>query len=130
MFANIFNAKIIDSQTEHDGAPFVNPKAGGGGSFIVSFVIQPLAEEVISKFTGLGQSIGTFADAKVCPTITCIGGEVVFSYELIGDVLEVNVGIIGMIEGCAQVKVLDVKAHKACIFVGQDAINEGFEEIQ
>ena len=57
-------------------------------------------EEVVGKFTGLGQSIDAFADAKVHPTITCIGGEVVFSYELLGGVLEVNAGICGLIEGC------------------------------
>ena len=43
-------------------------------------------------------------NAKVHPTITCIGGEVVFSYELLGDVVEVDAGIIGAIEGFAQVK--------------------------
>ena len=34
-----------------------------------------------------------------------------------------NVGILGAIEGCAQVKVLDVKPHKACTFAGEEAIN-------
>ena len=60
-----------------------------------------LAGEVVGKFTGLGESIDTFAGAKVHPTITCIGGEVLFSYELLGGILEVNAGILGSIDGCA-----------------------------
>ena len=47
-----------------------------------------------------------------------------------GGVLEVNADILGAIEGCAQVEVLDVKAHKACAFAGEDAINQEFEDIQ
>ena len=39
-------------------------------------------------------------------------------------------GILGAIEGCAQVKFIDVKAHKMCTFVGEDNINEEFEELQ
>ena len=38
MFANIFDAKIINGYTEYDREPFVKPKAWGGGGFIVSFV--------------------------------------------------------------------------------------------
>ena len=41
-----------------------------------------------------------------------------------------NAGIIGAIGVCDQVKVLDVKAHKTCTFVEEDAINEAFEELQ
>ena len=78
----------------------MDPKSGGGGGFIVSFVSEALAEEVIGKFTGLGYSIDTFADAKLHPNIMCICGKVVFSYELLGVVLELNVGILGAIEGC------------------------------
>ena len=54
LFGHIFYAKIIDCYTEHDEAPFVEPKAGGGGGFILSFGIKVLAEEVVGKFTGLG----------------------------------------------------------------------------
>ena len=39
LFADIFDAKIIDSYTEHDGAPFVHPNAWIGGGFVVSFFI-------------------------------------------------------------------------------------------
>ena len=101
----------------------MEPKAGGGGSFIVPFGTEALAEEVVGKFTGLGYSIHTFADAKVYPTIVCMGGEVVFGYELSGNVLEVNADILGAIEACAQVEVLYVKAHKAFTFTGEDDIN-------
>ena len=55
---------------------------------------------------------------KVYPTIPCIGGEVVFRYKFLGDVLEVNSGILGAIEGCAEVKNLDIKAHEVCTFEG------------
>ena len=54
MFAEIFDAKILDDYTEHDGAPFVDPKAGGSGGFIVSFVREVHVEQVVGKFTGLG----------------------------------------------------------------------------
>ena len=87
MFADIFDAKIINGYTEHDGRPSVEPKVECGGGFIVSFGSKALAEEVVGKFTDLGYSIDTFANAKVHPTITCIGGEILFSYELLGGVL-------------------------------------------
>ena len=38
MFSDIFDAKIIDGYIEHDGATFVEPKAGVGVGFVVSFV--------------------------------------------------------------------------------------------
>ena len=101
----------------------MEPKAGGGGGFIVLFGSKALADEVVGKFTRLEYSIDTFADAKIHPTITCVGGEVVFGYELLGDLLEVNAGILGAIGVCAQVKFIYVKANKACNFAGEDAIN-------
>ena len=52
-----------------------------------------------------------------------MGGEVVFGYELLGNVLEVNADILGVIEGCAQVEVIYVKAHKLCAFAGEYSIN-------
>ena len=79
----------------------MKPKAWGGGGFIVSFVSKALAEEDVGKFTGLGYSIDAFADAKSYPTIPCKGDEVVFRYELLGNILEVNAGILGAIERCA-----------------------------
>ena len=77
----------------------MDPKAGGGCGFIVPFGIEALVEKVIGEFTGMGNSIHTFVDAKVYPTIMCIGGEVVFGYELLGDFLEVNVYILWAIKG-------------------------------
>ena len=100
----------------------MEPKSGGGGSFIAPFGSLALVEEAVGEFTSLGYSIDTFADAKVHPTIICIGGEIVFGYELLGGVLEMNTGILGAIEGCTQVKFLHFKAHKACAFTGDDAI--------
>ena len=52
-----------------------------------------------------------------------MGGDIVFGYEILGNVLEVNADILGAIKGCAQVEVLYVKAHKACAFAGEDSIN-------
>ena len=54
LFAHIFDAKIINGYTEHDGAPFVDPNSGGGGGFIVSFGIEALVKEVVGEFTVLG----------------------------------------------------------------------------
>ena len=101
----------------------MEPKAGGGGGSIVPYGSEALAEEVVGKFTGLGQSIDTFAAVKVQPTITCIVDEVILGYKLVGGVLEVNSGILGAIKLCAQVIVLYFKAHKMCAFAGEDAIN-------
>ena len=39
-----------------------------------------------------------------------MGGDIVFGYEILGNVLEVNADILGAIEGCAQVEVLYFKA--------------------
>ena len=44
IFADIFDAKIINGYTEHDGGASVEPKAGSGGGFIVSFGDKALVE--------------------------------------------------------------------------------------
>ena len=54
LFADIFDATIIDGYIEHDGAPFVEPKAGGGGGVIVCFGSKALVEEFVDELTGLG----------------------------------------------------------------------------
>ena len=43
LFADMFDAKIIDGLIGHDRAPFVQPQAWGGGGFILSFFIKALA---------------------------------------------------------------------------------------
>ena len=34
--ANIFHAKVIDNEDEHDGMPFVSPEARGGIELVVA----------------------------------------------------------------------------------------------
>ena len=40
----IINAKIINNENKHDGAPFVAPKSGCGSFFVVSIVVKACAE--------------------------------------------------------------------------------------
>ena len=42
--AYILNAKIINNENEHDGAPFVAPKSWRGSRFVVSIVVKACAE--------------------------------------------------------------------------------------
>ena len=45
--ANIFDAKVVDDESEHDGSPFEPPEAGGGIKLVVSCRVEAFFEEFV-----------------------------------------------------------------------------------
>ena len=46
-FANIFDAKVIDNESEEDWAPLVAPYARAGGELIVTCLVEAWPEELV-----------------------------------------------------------------------------------
>jgi hypothetical protein len=45
--ANIFDAKVVYNEGEHDGSPFVMPEAGGGIELVVSCLVEAFFKEFV-----------------------------------------------------------------------------------
>jgi hypothetical protein len=67
---NILNPKVINSETELDGTPFVAPEARSEFGFVISFSKKAGSEEIVGENAGLGKAITSLANSEVNPTIT------------------------------------------------------------
>ena len=46
---DIFNAKVIDKQAKHKGAPLVAPQARSGGALVVAMFLETFFGENVSQ---------------------------------------------------------------------------------
>jgi hypothetical protein len=84
--------------------------------------METFCEQVICKFACLFETIDTFIDLKVNPTIVNKLGEVVFIDKFSRDVINFDAYVFQPIKRCAKVEVGDVETGKACVCGGQDII--------
>ena len=76
------------------------------------------------------KSINDIADLKVYPTVDMDRfHEVVFFDELFGDVAQFDVDILGAVQRCLEVEILNVKSDKLGAFTGKDAVEEELDEV-
>ena len=75
---NVFNAKIVNNEGEHDGAPLVFPEARSDGTLVVASDVEAFLEELVSKDYGQQKSVNTTTNFEVDPAVTDTVGEVVF----------------------------------------------------
>ena len=47
--SDIFNTKVIDKQSKHNGAPFVAPQARSGGALVVDVLLETFFEENVGQ---------------------------------------------------------------------------------
>ncbi len=52
---NVLDGKVVNNECKHDGAPFVVPKPGVGGCFIVVKIGEAVSEEFVGKDACLGR---------------------------------------------------------------------------
>ena len=62
------------------------PYIGGGGTLIVTCLVEALLKEIVRKHSGLWNAIDTAPNFKVYPAVACVGKEVVFLGGFVGDV--------------------------------------------
>ena len=128
--ANVLDSKVIHDEHKNDGSPFVVPEARHSGALVVAVGGKSFGEEVIGQFASLFEAIDAFCDLEVNPVVEGILGEIVLINEFLWDVRYVDADIFWTIERCAQIKVGEVVAGKACLWGRESAIEEeldGFE---
>ncbi len=86
--SNIFNAEVINKETELDGTPSVAPEARGGSRFIVFIGKKVGTKLIIGKDTSLGESIIALAAFKINPTITVLTSKLVLLSEFLQNVCD------------------------------------------
>ncbi len=84
LFSNIFDAKFVHDEAEHDWLTSVVPKAWHGGGFVVDHSVKSLPEEVVGKHARLQEAIASTDYSKVCPVFALPCCEVVLIDELLG----------------------------------------------
>ncbi len=94
LFSDIFDAKVIHYETEHDWLPSVMPKAWRGGGFVVAGGIKLLPEEVVGKYACLKEAIASTDYFKVYPAFTLPHNEVVLVDEHLGYICKLDVDIL------------------------------------
>jgi hypothetical protein len=90
---NILHPKVINDETELDGAPFVVPEAWGGYGFVIFLSKKAGLEEIVGKSACLQKAMTTPANFKVHPTTTIVTLKFVLLNEFCRNVCNFNVDI-------------------------------------
>ncbi len=77
--------------------------------------MEAFHEQVIGKLAGLFESIDTFVDFEVNPTIMSKLGEIVFGDKFGRDVIDFDAYVFRPIKRCAKVEVGDIEGGEARI---------------
>ena len=87
-FAEVFDAKVINDEDKGDWAPLVSPEAWCEVALIVNVKLEPFKEKVVGKFARLFETVDSFIDLEVYPSVVCILCEIVLVDDFLGDVAE------------------------------------------
>ena len=60
--SDIFNTKVIDKQSKHNGAPFVAPQAMIGGALVLAVLLETFFEENVCQRPRLWETINAVAN--------------------------------------------------------------------
>ena len=91
---------------------------------VVSVFTKSGGEEVVGQFSGLFEAVEAFVDLEVNPVAVCKSGEVIFINEFLRDVGKFDPDVFRSAKRRAEVEVFYVEAGKACIWHGDDAVDE------
>jgi hypothetical protein len=93
--AHVLNAKVIHNEAKLDRKPLVFPKSRSRVGFVVSFLFQLLAEEIIGQNAHLGQPIATTANFNLDPPIDVIfPSKPVLQNKLFWNVCDFNMDVL------------------------------------
>jgi hypothetical protein len=100
----------------------VSPQAGDVGTFIVPMWHEVLAEELAGKDPGLGEAPDSASHLKVNVSIQCMHVQVILLYRLLWKEGKRNFHALKSVQGCTEVKVLDVQAHVLSPLRAEDTV--------
>ncbi len=125
---NVLDGKVVDNECKHDGAPFVAPEPGGGGCFVVVKIGEAVSEEFVGKDACLGEMVHATAHFKVDPGVTGDLVELVLVGEFKGDVHKLDADVLWLVKQGLQIEVLEVHGGKPGITLGENTVDEQFDE--
>jgi hypothetical protein len=114
VFANIFDAKVVDDEAEGDVAALVSPKAGGARRWGVAVFGEVGLESNVGEEAGLFKAVHAFANFNVHPSVR--GGEGlqrVLLNDFVGNYAEGKSHVFVPFHGSVEVKIFDVGDHEA-----------------
>ena len=76
---------------------------------VIALGVEVFSEEVIGKFTSLGEAVDAFPDIEVYPTVFGKLVEVLFGNELLWDTSKFDAEVFVLFEGSVEIKMFDVK---------------------
>ena len=123
-FLSELDSEVIHNEDEDYWAPGVPPEAGCDYALVVSVFTQSGGEEVVGQFSGLFEAVDAFVDLEVNPVAVRKSGEVIFITKFLRDVGKFDPDIFWLVKRRAEVEVFHVKAGKACIWRGDDTVDE------
>ncbi len=125
---NVLDGKDFDNECKHDGAPFVAPEPGGGGCLVVVEVGKAVSEEFVGKDACLEETVHATAHFEVDPGVLGNLIELVLVDEFLGDVRKLDADVLWSVKRGVQIEVLEVHGGKPCITLGENTVEEQFDE--
>jgi hypothetical protein len=125
---NVLDGKVIDNECKHDGVPFVVPEPGGGGCLVVVQFGKVVSEEFVGKDACLGETVHATAHFKVDPGVVGNLVELVLVNEFLGDVHKLDADVLCSVKRGVQIEVLEVHGGKPGITLGENTVDEQFDE--
>ena len=129
-FAYVFDPKIIHDEGEDYWAPFVPPEPGSHGTLVVVVVLETLFKELVGEAAGLGEAVDAVADLEVDPSVVDEVLEIILVDEVLGDVGELDLAVLGIIERRGEVVVPDVVAYESGAFARENTVEEKFAQVK
>jgi hypothetical protein len=115
---NLLDGKVVNNECKHGGAPFVAPESGGGGCLVVVKFGKVVLEEFVGKDACLGETVHDAAHFKV-------------DLGVVGNLVElvlVNKFLLWPVEQGVQIEVIEVHGGKPGITLGDNTVEEQFDE--
>jgi hypothetical protein len=125
---NVLNGKVVNNECKHDGAPFVAPEPGGGGCLVVVKFGKEVREEFVGKDACLGETVHATAHFKVDPGVMGKLVELVLFEEFLGDVRKLDADVHWLVKWDVEIEVLVVHCGKPGITLGENTVDEQFDE--
>ena len=98
-FTHVFNTEVVVNETKNNWAPFVATETGSCGRFIVTGFFDAFEENIILQFASLWQDVASLENLEIDPSIAVVSSEVVFTNELLRNVLDLDAHILSMLHG-------------------------------
>ncbi len=125
---NVLDGKVVDNECKHDGVPLVVPEPGGVGCLVIVKFGKAVSEEVVGKDACLGETVHATAHFEVDPGVAGKLVELVLIDEFLGDVCKLDVDVLWPVERGVEIEVLEVHGGKPSVTLGENNVDEQFDE--